>query len=246
MDSSSIGIATAFAAGIVSFLSPCVLPVVPGYVSYIAGQNAAEQSAAIGMRDRFAALVLSMFFVLGFGAVFVALGASATALGRLFLQYRYEANLLGGIIVMVFGLVMLGAFRRVIWIQRDFRLHLNLPGGRSATAFVLGVAFGFGWTPCIGPILGAILTLTAVQSSIQGGIGLLAAYALGLGVPFLLAAVFMGTMLERIKALRRAGRRLQIAAGVVMVLFGLAMMTGKLAAFSYWLLQTFPVLGRIG
>ncbi|MDQ6619712.1 MAG: cytochrome c biogenesis protein CcdA [Pseudomonadota bacterium] len=246
MDGPAIGFGTAFVAGVISFLSPCVLPIVPGYVSYIAGQSGEQQRAARSLRTRFAALVLSMFFVLGFGAVFVALGAGATALGGVLLQYRYEANLLGGAIVIVFGLAMLGAFRRLAWTQRDFRLHLNVPGGRAATAFVLGVAFGFGWTPCIGPILGAILAVAAVQSSLQGGIGLLTAYALGLGLPFLLAAVFMGALLERIKALRRAGRRLQIVAGVLMVLFGLAMITGKLAAFSYWLLQTFPILGRIG
>lgn len=245
MESSSISFVTAFVAGVVSFLSPCVLPVVPGYVSYIAGQDVADKTAAIAVRDRLATLMLSMFFVLGFSAVFVALGASATALGSFFLRYRYEGNLLGGTIVIVFGLVMLGAFRRMTWIQRDFRLQLNVPGGAPASAFLLGVAFGFGWTPCIGPILGAILTVSAVQSS-QGGMVLLTAYALGLGVPFLLAAVFMGTMIERIKALRRVGRRLQIAAGIVMVLFGLAMITGKLAAFSYWLLETFPPLGRIG
>jgi cytochrome c-type biogenesis protein len=245
MDASSIGVATAFVAGIVSFLSPCVLPVVPGYVAYIAGQTGQGAELAIDRRRRLVALMLSAFFVLGFGAVFVALGASATAIGRLFLRYRYEANIVGGIIVIVFGLFMLDVFRAK-WLQRDFRLHPRLAGGHPATAFVLGVAFGFGWTPYIGPILGAILTISAVQSSLQGSLGLLTAYALGLGVPFLLAAVFTRELLGRMKGLRRVGRPLQIVAGVVLILFGVAMVTGKVTTFAYWLLEMFPALGRIG
>ncbi len=245
MDASSIGLATAFVAGIISFLSPCVLPIVPGYVSYIAGQAGQAPDTPIDTRRRITALTLSAFFVLGFGTVFVLLGASATAIGRLFLRYRYEANIVGGIIVIAFGFFMLGLLR-VKWMQRDFRVHPRLAGGHPATAFVLGIAFGFGWTPCIGPVLGAILTVSAVQTSLQGSIGLLTAYALGLGVPFLLAAIFMRELLGRIKALRRAGRPLQFVAGVVMILFGIAMVTGRVTTFSYWLLEKFPVLGRIG
>lgn len=246
MDASGVGLATAFVAGIVSFLSPCVLPVVPGYISYVAGQAGQGLDVAVDTRRRLAALTLSAFFVLGFGVVFVALGASATALGRLLLRYRYEANIVGGVIVIVFGLLMLGASRWMPWFQRDFRLSPRLAGGHPATAFILGIAFGFGWTPCIGPILGAILTVSAVQTSLQGGVGLLIAYALGLGVPFLLAAVFMRELLGRMKTLRRVGRPLQLVAGAIMVLFGVAMITGKLTTFSYWLLEQFPVLGRIG
>lgn len=244
MEASGVGLATAFLAGIVSFLSPCVLPVVPGYVSYIAGQSGASPASV--ERGRLAALLLAAFFVLGFGIVFVVLGASATALGRLFLRYRYEANVVGGVVVIAFGLLMLGVLNRLPWFQREFRLHPRLAGGHPAAAFLLGIAFGFGWTPCIGPILGAILTVTAVHSSLHGGIDLLAAYALGLGVPFLLAAAFMRALLAHLKALRRAGRPLQTATGAIMVLFGLAMVSGKLSTVSYWLLETFPALGRIG
>ena len=246
MDASAIGLVTAFLAGIVSFLSPCVLPVVPGYVSYVAGQTSHRSHGTTAARRRVAALLLSAWFVLGFGAVFVALGASATAIGRLFLHYRYEANIVGGIIVVVFGLVMLGAFRFVPWFQRDFRLHPMLAGGHPVSALILGVAFGFGWTPCIGPILGAILTFSAVESSLRGSLGLLIAYAAGLGIPFLLAAAFTRELLTRMKALRRVGRPLQAIAGVVLVLFGVAMVSGRLTTFSYWLLEKFPVLGRIG
>ena len=243
MDTSSAGLAAAFAAGVVSFLSPCVLPVVPGYISYIAGH--AGPAPATHAR-RVAALLLACAFVLGFGIVFVMLGASASALGSLLLQHRYETNLAGGIIVVVFGLAMLGVFRRIDWLQRDLRVHPGFAGGHPIAAFLLGIAFGFGWTPCIGPILGAILTVTAVQTSLRGGIDLLAAYALGLGVPFLLAALFMQTLLGHLRALRRAGRSLQTLAGVGMVAFGIVMVTGTLTTFSYWLLDTFPVLARIG
>jgi cytochrome c-type biogenesis protein len=188
---------------------------------------------------------MSLFFVLGFGTVFVILGASATAIGQLFLRYRYEANIVGGAVVIVFGLFMLGLLP-LRWFWRDIRMHPRLAGGHPATALVLGVAFGFGWTPCIGPVLGAILTVSAVQTSVQGSISLLAAYALGLGMPFLLAAFFMRQLLDRIKMLSRTGRWLQFMAGIVMVVFGLAMVTGELTTFSYWLLARFPLLGRIG
>lgn len=244
MEASSIGLATAFAAGIVSFLSPCVLPVVPGYISYVAGQTG-RGIETLTERERSTALLLSACFVLGFGGVFVALGASATALGALLLRFRYEANIIGGAIVIAFGLMMLGALRVQLF-QRDFRIHPRLAGGHPIGAFVLGVAFGFGWTPCIGPVLGAILTIAAVNTSLHGSIGLLSAYALGLGVPFLLAGAFTRELMEHMHALRRAGRPLQVAAGAVMVLFGIAMISGKLTSFSYWLLERFPILGRIG
>lgn len=228
-----------------SFVSPCVLPLVPAYVSYVAGQAGAAEVER-DPRARFTALAMSAFFVLGFSTVFIALGASATALGRLLLQYRYEANLVGGSIVILFGLLMLGLDRYLPWFQRDVHFHPGMRGGRPLAAYVLGLAFGFGWTPCIGPILGAILTVSAVQTSVQGGVGLLAIYAAGLGVPFLLTAAFTREMLGGLKRLRRAGRWLQYAAGGVMVLMGSAMMTGQLSRFSFWLLETFPVFGRIG
>lgn len=228
-----------------SFVSPCVLPLVPAYVSYVAGQAGASD-AARNAGARFAALAMAGFFVLGFSTVFIALGASATVLGRLLLQYRYEANLIGGSIVILFGLLMLGLDRMIPWFQRDVRFHPGIRGGRPFASYVLGLAFGFGWTPCIGPILGAILTLSAVQTSVEAGVGLLAIYAAGLGVPFLLTAAFTREMLGGLKRLRRAGRWLQYAAGGIMMLMGLAMVTGQLSALSYWLLRTFPVFGRIG
>jgi len=246
MEAGAVGLAAAFAAGLISFLSPCVLPLVPAYVSYVAGQPLAGKARRPDAGERLAALSLSAFFVLGFSAVFVTLGAGATFLGRLLLQYRYEANLVGGAIVVVFGLLMIGMTRGMPWLLRDFRFHPHVFGGRPVPAFVLGLAFGFGWTPCIGPILGAILTVSAVQTSPSTGVGLLATYAAGLGVPFLLAALFTRELAGRLKGLRRFGAALQIAAGLILVLMGLAMMTGRLTAFAFWLLNAFPALGRIG
>lgn len=246
MEAGAIGLAAAFAAGLISFVSPCVLPLVPAYVSFVAGQPLAQGARHPDARERLAALSLSAFFVLGFSAVFVTLGAGATFLGRLLLQYRYEANLVGGAIVVLFGLLMIGMTRGMPWLLRDFRFHPHFFGGRPVPAFVLGLAFGFGWTPCIGPILGAILTVSAVQTSPSTGVGLLATYAAGLGVPFLLAALFTRELAGRLKGLRRFGAIMQIAAGLILVLMGLAMMTGQLTAFAFWLLNTFPALGRIG
>ena len=246
MEAGAIGFAAAFAAGMVSFLSPCVLPLVPAYVSYVAGQSDAALERQRDLQHRLAALALSSVFVLGFGVVFVALGAGASALGSVLLRYRYEANLIGGAIVILFGVLMIGMSRGMPWLQREWRFHPHLPGGRPLAAFVLGLAFGFGWTPCIGPVLGAILTLSATQAPGAGGVGLLAVYAAGLGVPFLLVALFTRELASRMRVLRRVGWILQIAAGVVLVAMGIAMMTGYLSRFAFWLLKTFPALGGIG
>ncbi len=243
---SALGLTTAFLAGTVSFLSPCVLPLVPAYVSYVAGDSLHATRLRPETAARVSALALSAFFVAGFSLVFIGLGASATALGGLLLRYRYEANLVGGSVVIVFGIAMLGLLRAGSWLNREFRFHPRLRGGRPAAALALGLAFGFGWTPCIGPVLGAILTVSAVQNSVSGGVVLLATYALGLGVPFLLFAFFTGELAGRLKTLGRLGRRLQLAAGVIMILMGIAMVTGRLTTFSFWLLETFPILGKIG
>ncbi len=245
MSVSIFALLTSFGAGIVSFLSPCVLPLVPGYVSYVAGQSFDGRASEAAPPKTLAALRLSVFFVLGFSTVFVILGASATALGQLFLSYRYEANLTAGAVVIVFGLLMMGLIRWP-WLQQDFRLHLDLPGGRPVAAYVLGLAFAFGWTPCIGPVLGAILTTSAVSATVSQGMVLLSVYSLGLGLPFLAAAAFTDGLFGRLRILGRAGRFLQIGAGSVVVGMGLAMITGQLTAFSYWLLETFPAFARIG
>ena len=245
MEASALGTATAFAAGTVSFLSPCVLPLVPAYMSYVTGQSLAPADSG-AQSSRASAALLSVWFVLGFSAVFVALGASATALGRLLLQYRYEAGIIGGALVTLFGLAMLIGVERIPFLRRDVHFQTHVATRNPASAFVIGLAFGFGWTPCIGPILGVILTAAAVSESASAGIRLLGAYSAGLGLPFLLTAVFLHELAGRWRRIRALGRPLMLLAGGVMVLMGIAMMTGKLTAFSYWLLEQFPVLGRIG
>ena len=237
---SGVGIFAAFFAGAISFLSPCVLPLVPGYVSFIAGQPDLR-SGKIGWRARLEALGLAACFVLGFASIFISLGAGASALGSLLLTWRAELNLIGGAVIILFGLVMLGLFRLPVF-ARDTRFNLDIPGGRPISAYVLGLAFAFGWTPCIGPILGTILTLSASSGSLGNGVWLLAIYSLGLGVPFLLTALFTDAVAARIKSIGRAGRVLYLLAGGVMVLMGLAVLTGQMTRMAYWLLVTFPRL----
>lgn len=244
-DLSAIGLLIAFLGGAISFVSPCVLPLVPGYVSYVAGQsafgipgpqNASRQAAAVGF---------SVIFVAGFTTVFAIMGASATALGQLFLSYRYELNIIGGSVVLVMGVLMLG-LATVPGLQRDLRFHLDIPGGKPLSAYILGLAFGFGWTPCIGPILGAILTVSAARATVGEGVSMLVVYSLGLGVPFVLSAAFTSHLTRNLKTIKRFGRRVQQIAGLSMIAMGVAMITGQLTVLAYWLLDVFPVLGSVG
>lgn len=239
------GTLAAFVAGIISFLSPCVLPLVPGYVSYVTGQAVRNALASRSHAPRLQTVGLSFCFVLGFSTVFVILGASASALGQLLLTYRYEMNIAGGLIVIGFGLFTFGILRPW-WLLRELRMPAVAPHRRPIAAYILGVAFAFGWSPCIGPILGSILTVGAAAATVGRGIVLLATYALGLGVPFLLAAAFTDGLLARLKSLGRIGRACQLIAGGIMVVMGAAMITGQLSSLSYWLLDTFPVLSTIG
>ncbi|NSY51550.1 MULTISPECIES: cytochrome c biogenesis CcdA family protein [Hyphomicrobiales] len=247
MEISSIGVATAFAAGVISFLSPCVLPLVPGYISYVAGRTISADGvpAHSGIKAASRTLGLSLCFVLGFSTVFVLLGASATALGGLLRTHLYEANLIGGVIVVIFGLFTTGLVP-MPWLDRDVRFHSSPNSGGAWSAYLLGLAFAFGWTPCIGPVLGSILALSAANATVASGTALLAVYSLGLGLPFILAALFMRGFMTRLLSMRRTGRVLKIVAGGVMVVMGIAMITGHLSSFAIWLLQTFPALGRIG
>ena len=242
---SNIGFGAAFAAGAISFLSPCVLPLVPGFVGFIAGRSITTQSGVTITSMRIQTVGLSLCFVLGFSTVFVLLGASATALGQLLFAYRFELNLVGGTIVIAFGLFTLGLLRPSLF-HRELRFGMSATGGRPTGAYLLGMAFAFGWTPCIGPILGAVLTVSAASATIANGVTLLGVYSLGLGVPFVLAAMFTDSLLGRIKSVGRASRMLNLLAGAAMVLIGAAMITGYLSAFSFWLLNTFPFLGAIG
>ncbi len=238
LDLSAFGLLLAFAGGMVSFLSPCVLPLVPGYVAWVAGTDLATARA-----ERWRALRLSAFFVLGFTAVFVALGLGATALGGLLRRWSGELTVAAGLLVAAMGLVQMGVLR-LSPLMRDLRLRARAEGGGPASATVIGVAFGFGWTPCIGPVLAAVLTAAALTPG--AGAGLLAAYSLGLGVPFLLAAFYLPAAMARLRRLGRAGRVLQLASGALMLAFGLAMATGELGRLATWFLEALPFLARLG
>ena len=242
---SAIALVTAFGAGIVSFLSPCVLPLVPGYVSYVAGDRISQSHHATDSAWRLSALGLSFCFVLGFSTVFIVLGAGATGLGQLLLRYKNEANIIGGVLVMIFGLFMMGLLK-LSWMQRDLRFHGQIKGARPVGAYLIGLAFAFGWTPCIGPVLGVILTLSAVTATVSSGVALLGVYSLGLGIPFVATAMFTDAFLAWRKPIARIGRPLQIGAGAVMVLMGLAMITGQITQAALWLLNTFPGLATMG
>lgn len=247
MSLSEIGILSAFAAGMISFLSPCVLPLVPGYMSFMAGRSVDELEVLKGNRERLAVIGMSLSFVLGFSTVFIALGAGATAISRMLIAYRQETNLIGGLIVIAFGLFMTGVINPR-WLNMDVRfIHQMKTSGGPLAAYVLGIAFAFGWTPCIGPILGSILTLSASTGTTgANGVALLSIYSLGLGLPFLLTALFTNHFLAGMKRFRRWGRAIHIGAGVILILMGLAMVTGQLTRFAWWLLEAFPFLGRIG
>jgi len=243
---SGIGIMSAFGAGLISFLSPCVLPLVPGYLSYIGGQSLDEmRSNEATSKETLIILGLSLSFVLGFSTVFIAFGASATALSQLLISYRYELNIVGGIIIIIFGLFMTGLIR-VNLLQREFRIHSQLPGGKALSSYLLGLAFAFGWTPCIGPILGAILTVSATSGVVSSGTALLAIYSLGLGVPFVIAALFTDQFLHHAKRFRKHGPLIHRIAGIILVIMGIAMVTGYLSRFSFWLIENFPWLSELG
>jgi len=239
-----LGPLTAFAGGVVSFMSPCVLSVVPGYLSYIAGQATAGDTPW-RRRSMLTTLGLSALFVAGFSMVFVLLGLSATALGRLFLAYRTQLNWGGGALIIVLGLFMTG-WVRLPWLERELRFHPALTGGHPAAAFLLGLLFGFGWTPCIGPILGAILTLSAVSADAAKGMLLLGGYASGLGVPFLLAALCADRLAHRLRGLRRLGKILHQSAALVLIAMGLAIATNQMPKLAAWMLHSFPQLASIG
>jgi len=230
----SIGLALAFSAGLLSFLSPCVLPLIPSYLTFVTG---------VGLDDlgtvRRSAIVHALLFVLGFTLIFVALGASATVLGRLLVAYRIWITRAGGALVVLFGLYLLGAIR-VAAFDRDRRVHLaNKPVGYLGTVLV-GVAFGAGWTPCLGPILGAILTYTAATADLSRGLPLLLAYSIGLALPFLLAAVAVERFLETVTRLRPYLARISHISGAVLIVVGVLMMFDYFTTIGVYLQAVTP------
>lgn len=243
-----IGILTAFLGGVISFLSPCVLPLAPPYLAYLGGTTIDRISGEQGeVEPRLArhVFVSACFFVAGLATVFVALGMTASALGQLLLQHKVLLGQISGGIIILLGLHFLHVLRIPI-LDREARFDGPAKAGSFGTSYVIGIAFAFGWTPCIGPILGAILALAAQEETIASGTALLAVYALGLGVPFLVAAAFIGPFLRWAKGFRRHLGLVEKLMGVLLVVVGVMMITGQFEELAYWLLRTFPALGTIG
>ena len=231
----------AAAAGVLSFLSPCVLPIVPPYLAFMAGASMEE----LGARRDARTLRAAAFFVLGLSTVFLMLGLAASTLGRVFLAYQQQMALLAGAVIVVFGLHFLGVLR-IPLLAREARFEARAEAGTALGAYVFGLAFAFGWTPCIGPVLGAILSLAAQSGSAGRGLLLMGAYALGLGLPFLLTALFLGRALGLMAGLKRHMATIERVMGALLVAVGVLMLTGGFSQMSFWLLETFPALGRIG
>ena len=233
-DTGSISLGVAFLGGLVSFLSPCVLPLVPSYVTYVTGMTLDELTAGDRRLARRRAVVHSAMFILGFGLVFVALGATATALGGTLRRSLPLLQQLGGIVIAAFGLAMLGVLR-LPFLMRERRVQLASRPAGMAGSVVAGAAFGAGWTPCVGPVLASILLYSGMQSTMAEGMLLLTAYTLGLGLPFFAAAVGLNWYLSRVKHLHRWLHPLEKSAGVLLVLIGVLLFTGRFTMLSSFL-----------
>ena len=233
----------AIAAGILSFLRPCVLPVVPPYLAYMGGVSVNEMEAQTAARKR--VLIAALFFVLGLSTVFVLLGLAFSTMGRALLQFQDYFTTIAGITVMILGAHFVGVYR-IGFLDREMRVDAGDRGGSAFGAYLLGLAFAFGWTPCLGPILGAILSLAASEASIGRGTLLLAVYAVGLGIPFLLVAAFFPRLKGVMDWMKRHLSQIERASGLLLWTVGLMMITGQFAAISYWLLENFPALAAVG
>lgn len=244
-----ISILTALGAGALSFLSPCVLPLVPPYLCYMAGVSVDDfrndKASSEAMRTRIRLLTTAFTFVLGFTTVFVALGAGATSIGHFLRQWQQEMAIAAGLIIILMGLNFLGLIR-IPFLSREARFQANSAPATPLGAYVMGLAFAFGWTPCIGPVLGPILSMASVQASVADGVFLLFVYSMGLGIPFMLAALFSGRFMRFLARFRMHMGKVEKVMGVLLVLAGILFLTGGMQAFAYWLLETFPILGKIG
>ena len=241
----NVSIPAALIAGLVSFLSPCVLPLVPPYLIYLTGATIEHvESGEPDTASKRAIMMAALLFVLGFSTVFVALGASASLIGSMIRAWSAELSILAGIVIIIMGLHFLG-LTRIGLLMREGRLTAPKPVGLWG-AYVMGLAFAFGWTPCIGPILAAILSVAAAEATMTKGAGLLAVYSAGLGIPFLIAALFSGAFMRFLGKFRVHLGRVEKAIGALLVVAGVFFLTGGVQTVSYWLLENFPVLGRLG
>lgn len=249
MEIAEISLLTAIFAGALSFLSPCVLPLVPPYLCYMAGVSVddfkSERSDEDKASFRKTIMLTSLLFTLGFSTVFIALGASASSIGGLMRQHLDLLAQIGGAVIILMGLHFLGVFK-ISLLAREFRFQGNGKPATFSGAYLMGLAFAFGWTPCIGPVLGAILGVAAAQDTVNSGAILLAAYSLGLAVPFWLAATFSGAFMRFLSKFRSQLGVVEKVMGALLVLTGILFITGGMASIGFWLLEAFPVLGSIG
>ena len=233
-DSATLGVVIAFTAGILSFLSPCVLPLVPSYVTFVTGLSLEDVS-----RSRRVALVHSLLFVCGFTAIFVALGAGATALGVVLAAYRDWIARVGGVLLIVFGLILLEVIR-IPALARDRRIYLaDKPVGYLGSILV-GIAFGAGWTPCIGPVLGGILSMASATASVGHGVGLLLAYSAGLAIPFILASLAIERFLSLFVRMRSSLAWVSRISGALLIVVGVLLVSGWFTALATFLRQLTP------
>jgi cytochrome c-type biogenesis protein len=240
-----VSIPAALIAGLVSFLSPCVLPLVPPYLIYLTGATIEHvaNNETVSSSKR-AVMISALMFVLGFSTVFVALGASASLIGALIRAWSEQLSIVAGIVIIVMGLHFLG-LTRIGFLMREGRLPIPKPVGLWG-AYLMGLAFAFGWTPCIGPILAAILSIAAAQATVTKGAGLLAVYSAGLGIPFLVAALMVEQFSSLFARMKRHLANVERAMGVLLVITGVGFLTGAMSSVSVWLLETFPALQNIG
>jgi len=245
MNELEIGVAVAFAAGVPSFLSPCVLPLVPSYLSFISGVGLEELEEGKGAVRR-TAFLHSLFFVLGFSLIFLALGASATVVGRLLREYQVWIARVGGAVIVLFGLYLVG-LRPGMFLQRERRIHLrDKPLGYLGSTLV-GLTFGAGWSPCIGPILGGILTFAATRQTMTDGLVLLGFYSAGLAVPFLVSSLALSWFLDTFQRFKKWIPWVERISGVLLIAVGLLLMSGRFTALAAWMTRFTPefILERI-
>ncbi|NRG18740.1 cytochrome c biogenesis protein CcdA [Rhizobiales bacterium] len=243
---SEVTVLGAFVAGIISFVSPCVLPLVPPYLGFLAGVSLDELTGEGEEKaDARRVFLTALLFVLGFSTVFVSLGASASLIGQFVTQHVQTLAYVAGAIIIVMGLHFLGIFKIGLF-YREARFQVEKKPAGLIGAYVIGLAFAFGWTPCVGPILAAILFIAGSEDTVLRGATLLGAYSLGLGVPFLAAALFAGPFMKFMGRFKRHMMTVERAMGVLLIITGVAFMTGQMAALSYWLLEAFPQFAAVG
>ncbi len=233
MNDVSFGLA--FIAGVVSFLNPCVMPLIPSYISYITGLSFKDLSGSEDRsRIRKVTLINSLLFVAGFSFIFVLLGASSSTLGRLFYQYRDIVRIAGGILIIIFGLFVAGILN-LGFLMRERRFELRDRPAGLLGSFIIGMTFGAGWTPCIGPILGSILIYASTKDSVLYGMGLLGVYSIGLGIPFILSGVAINIFLSYMKKLQRYMRYVMLLSGLILIAFGIILLTNSMGLISQYM-----------